>query len=317
MLAKVHNDDSTKPRRKDHLNPATKLENMTITFYPELALFLQSIDYPSATFTVEHCPPLGSHESIDIPLEPDIEGLKVFDVSLHQSRTQAYDMGPEINSWFSKWLGFEVVLLYLGSHRRRALGNLAPNSQPAKAQTWISSVKSYMPTLQESNQNDESRLSFADCAAYLVVTEESSKDVSSRLSDGMEMDITKFRPNIVVSGTSEAWDEDYWGGISISSSEGHIDGKLQKTEIVLTNNCGRCMSLNVDYKTGQFSKGEEGAILKKLMKDRRVDQGNKYSPIFGRYGFLNPESSREPKSIAVGDGVTISKRNSERTTFSG
>ena len=317
MLAKVHKDDSTKPRKENQLNPVTKLENMTITYYPELALFLQSINYSSETFTVEHCPPNGSRKRIDIPLEPNVERLNIVDISLHTSPTQAYDMGKVINSWFSQILDFEVVLVYLGSNRRPALGNLAPYSPSRKPQAWLSSVKSYMPSLPAPDQDDKPQLSFADCAAYLIVTEESLRNVSSRLPDGLEMDVTKFRPNIVVSGASEAWDEDYWGGISIKNSEQNLNSEPQETEIVLTQNCARCMSLNVDYKTGKFSTGEEGTVLKRLMKDRRVDQGKKYSPIFGRYGFLDPGSSQESKNIAVGDEVVVSKRNAERTIFGG
>jgi len=47
------------------------------------------------------------------------------------------------------------------------------------------------------------------------------------------------------------------------------------------------------------------------MRDRRVDVGNKWSPIFGRYGF--PTQAGE---VRVGDEVTISKRNGAHTVWS-
>jgi hypothetical protein len=48
-----------------------------------------------------------------------------------------------------------------------------------------------------------------------------------------------------------------------------------------------------------------------MMRDRRVDVGNKWSPIFGRYGF--PTQAGE---VRVGDEVVISRRNWEHTVWS-
>jgi len=41
--------------------------------------------------------------------------------------------------------------------------------------------------------------------------------------------------------------------------------------------------------------------------------GMKYSPIFGRYSFLNDDS--EGNTISVGDEVFVSRRNGEHTKF--
>ena len=48
-----------------------------------------------------------------------------------------------------------------------------------------------------------------------------------------------------------------------------------------------------------------------LQKDRRVDKGNKYGAVFGRYGFLKGEGG----VVEVGDEVRVSRRNSETTAF--
>ncbi len=162
-------------------------------------------------------------------------------------------------------------------------------------------------------------ITFADVAPYLIVTEESLNDVSSRLEDRMNMDITKFRPNIVLSGSEKPYDEDFWAALKIYPTDKKNDNNdnfkddsndNEIIDLVLTQNCGRCQSINIDYNTGKAT----GTVLKKLMRDRRVDRGNKYSPIFGRYGFL--QSSRTKKMmISVGDEVIVSKRNQERTAF--
>lgn len=284
---------------------------MTITYYPELALFLQSINGSAGTFTVSFSPPNGDSKSLEIPLEPLVADLERIDVSLHQSPTKAYKMEERVNTWFSSCFGYDVMLAYLGPHRRPVLGNLSPNSvhsKPKGSKTWISSITASLPTVMSGQGKEEEGITFTDLAAYLVVTEESLQDVSSRFSDGTKMDVTKFRPNIVLSGSKEAWDEDYWGGIIITSSTG-------TTEVVLTQNCARCVSINVDYSTGKEASGEAGSALKKLMKDRRVDKGAKWSPIFGRYGFLKSTDEGSGFKIAVGDEVAVSKVNKERTTF--
>ena len=116
------------------------------------------------------------------------------------------------------------------------------------------------------------------------------------------MDISKFRPNIVVDGAPAEWEEDFWAEILVG-----------KSRIFLVHNCNRCQSINVDYMTGQFGVGESGSILKKLQKDRRVDKGAKYSPIFGRYGFL--DMSNDGALISVGDEVTVARRNTQHTVF--
>lgn len=310
MLIKIHNSQPFSSRSKSHING--NLENMTITYYPELVLFLQSID-SNGTITVTYSPPDGKSKSLSIELEPDVALLEEIDVRLHQSPTKAYKMPERINAWFSECLGYDVMLSYLGPHKRPVLGNLSPNAAQnggAASKSWLSTITASIPSLIAGQDVEKEGISFADVAAYLVVTEESLRDVDSRLQDGTKMDVTKFRPNIVLSGAGEAYEEDYWGSITINANKTKEVNQI--TEIVLTQNCGRCVSINVDYSTGKAGIGEAN-VLKKLMKDRRVDKGNKYSPIFGRYGFLKGAAAGQV--IAIGDEVTVSKTNKERTTF--
>ncbi|KGO39557.1 Molybdenum cofactor sulfurase, C-terminal [Penicillium expansum] len=154
----------------------------------------------------------------------------------------------------------------------------------------------------------EDRITFADCAPYLVISETSVDNVSARLPDGEKMDRTKFRPNVVVSGAGEAFEEDFWGALTVGNGLGHESSKL-----LLTGNCVRCQSLNVDYETGKMGTGESGAVLKKLMKDRRVDSGAKFSPVFGRYAFLEPKG--EGNSLRVGDEIAVAEKGTSRSIF--
>ena len=307
---------------------------MTITYYPSMSLFKQSL-HPSqspTTLAVTH-----QSRTFSIPLNPSTSGLSPVDVVLHASTTKAYDMGSEINAWFSACFGFEVKLVFLGPHLRAVLGNLAPNAarkaqegavgkEEGSERGWLEGIPGKIASSlgggsgrsvkEKKEREEEEGITFADVAAYLVITEESLEDVSSRLpEEERPMDITKFRPNIVLSGSPAAYDEDFWGGLSITSQENENSAATtnKETNIILTQNCARCVSLNVDYETGKIGTGESGQVLKKLMKDRRVDSGSKWSPIFGRYGFL--ERGAEGGTVKVGDEVVVTKRNEQRTTF--
>ncbi|KAH7635516.1 hypothetical protein B0T09DRAFT_405546 [Sordaria sp. MPI-SDFR-AT-0083] len=118
---------------------------------------------------------------------------------------------------------------------------------------------------------------------------------------------------------------------------------LIHAEVVQLSNCARCTSLNVDYDTGKPAKREMGSVLKKLMKDRRVDPGMKWSPVFGRYAFVGEsvsvsvsegevwkqegeegqegaeawrrEKEEQEMWISVGDEVQVTRRNEERTVM--
>ena len=320
MLVRIHGDNPC-PRSQHHFNG--RLENMTITNFSELVLFLQDVrmsgdnDTTADMVTVTFSPSGdGEARSMDIPLTPAISDLDVVDISLHQSPTKAYNMGELYNSWFSSCFGYEVMLVYLGPHLRRVLGNLSPDATNNRntSRSWIASIAASIPGLTNSKTENDEGITFADVAPYLVVTEESLNDVSERLPAGMEMDITKFRPSIVLSGSTAAYDEDFWGELNITCNKDTPQKENDCIQMVLTQNCARCISINIDYSTGTQALDESGSILKKLMKDRRVDSGSKYSPIFGRYGFLGTKVS-SGSTIAIGDEVVVCRRNEERTKF--
>ncbi|KAK0658861.1 Uncharacterized protein DIS24_g4501 [Lasiodiplodia hormozganensis] len=291
MLLKVQDDGSFK--------------NMHTVYFPELTLFHPTIIYPDGAdekggIKVDFHPPSDSGkkpDSLEIPLQPDPAGLPEVEVVMHQSPTKAFDMGSPYNDWFSACLGYTVKLVYLGDNRRQVLMSRSPNEQQPKS--WLSSIASNLPLV---GSEEKDTVTFQDCAAYLVVSQSSLNNVSDRLPDGVDMDVTKFRPNIVIEGADEPWEEDFWAELQIGDAT-----------VTLTHNCVRCSSINIDYATGKPGTGPTGEVLKKLQKDRRVDVGSKWSPVFGRYGF--PGSNDAGKHLAVGDEVKVLRRNKERTTF--
>lgn len=296
MLLKVHLNDPSNPSSR-------RLENMHVTYFPNMTLFLTSLQINAAgsgTITVTHSTPgqnAGMAREILIPIQPETSKLGRIDIIMHQSPTKAYEMPTVFNEWFSACFGFEVILAYLGENLRPVLGTFSPNA--IKPQGWLSTITSKIWPIARV----EDGITFADCAPFLIVTESSLADVSARLPAGEVIDVTKFRPNIVLQGSPNAFDEDFWREIKVRDD----------VDLILTHNCVRCKSINIDYATGRPGTGESGKILKKLMKDRRVDAGTKYSPVFGRYAFLG--SGAGGKSIGIGDDVTITARIKERTTY--
>lgn len=275
-------------------------KNMAVSKYPDMTQFLTSIEdrkdgraVVNVTFKA-----FGSEEqskTLTIPLTPDTEKLEPFNVNMHGSPTAAFKMPNDYNTWFSECFGYQVVLVYLGENKREVLW-------PDLVQPQGASLLARVPLLGSAiSQTPE--ITFADCAPYLVVSATSLDDVSSKLPPAEPMDVTKFRPNIVLSGPVEPWDEDYWRTVRIGS-----------VELAMKHNCVRCASINVDYNTGKPGTGQSGQVLKRLQKDRRVDTGAKWSPVFGRYAFWTPTDSSQV--FKVGDEALVTSRNKDRTVFS-
>lgn len=274
--------------------------------------------------TVTYTPPIGKEgeqkSSIEIPLSPDVTGLELADIEMHSSPTKGYRMDSKFADWFSAHFGFAVVFSYIGPNTRPVLGTFSPNalnSKPSKNKSLWGSISSYIPVLGANPSEVEPTITFADCASFLVISETSLADASSRL-EGEEMDVTKFRANIVVSGAEKAWEEDFWSEIVISpcpeKSDIYDENGSRDVTIKLTKNCVRCTSITIDYNTGNFGKGGSGDMLKKLMKDRRVDKGAKYSPVFGRYGYLGG-SQKGGERIRIGDEVSLVKKSEDHTVY--
>ncbi|KAI1161359.1 MOSC domain-containing protein [Nemania serpens] len=304
------------------VKPDGTYKKIQIPYFPECALFHQRLDGDEIVVTYHAPEAPEAPEPLRVPLSPKLEGRGIVDVSLNGSGTVAYRMGDPYDGWFTARFGYEVILVYIGDQGREVLAH-RPSENPLWRQQrprggWLSSIAAYLPGVGGGDGNASERLTFSEVAPFLVTSGASLRDVSKRLPDGEEMDIRRFRPNIVVDEDPQAapekeglkaWEEDYWAELSVSREA--RGGEEHVHRFALTMNCGRCISINIDYDTGRPAEGEPGIMLKKLMADRRVDEGNKYSPIFGRYGFLLPEEGQDHDDgveVAVGDEIRVTKR---------
>ncbi|KAK6539577.1 hypothetical protein TWF694_009787 [Orbilia ellipsospora] len=263
---------------------------------------------------------------IEFPVAPEYAKLEKIPLSMHQEDCTVYDMGAECEDFFTRYLGFPTKLVYIGDTTREVKGNVAPNrmhvtptaSQVESPVSWsvydlFSGAMGYLTgsngTVSE-NEEGEYKLYFSDCAPLLVTSEVSLAEFNKARKAGDEelaLDMSKTRPNVVIAPSEEgdmtAFEEDYWGELAIGSG----------VKFVLTANCGRCKTLNVDYNTGKQLPVNEHMLKRLSDMKRRVDTGHGYAPIFGRYGFVGRDS--EGEKVRVGDDVEVLKRNKERTVF--
>ena len=123
-------------------------------------------------------------------------------------------VSPEINRWFSDYLGIEANLVIMpeDSHRK---------------------VDPRYAVHGES-------VSFADGMPYLLIGQESLNDLNSRLEVPVPMD--RFRPNIVFSG----------GTPFLEDSLRKI--KIGAVEFQIIKPCARCVMTTVDQESGEKGK---------------------------------------------------------------
>lgn len=211
---------------KDHEETTRKLENMSIAHFPAMCLFSTAIS--ENTLTVTYRAPettISQTDTLSVPLDPeDFEHLERVDIDMYSSPTKGYDMGSKYGQWFSQHFGFKVILVFWGANPRLVLGNLPgkPPDQGPKPPSFTTNILTSIPIIGPWLEEAEEVIAFNDCAPYLVINENSVQDVSSRLPEGVEMDLTKFRANIVLNGSDPAYSEDFWGELKLGMGGARI-----------------------------------------------------------------------------------------------
>lgn len=177
--------------------------------------------------------------------------------------------GPEADEWFSRLLGRTARLVWLGDPS----GNLVP---------W--------PVAAGSG----AELSFAD-GTPLLLTNTASLDafndwVLESGSAEAPLPMTRFRPNLVISGAAP-WAEAAWVGRRIRIGGATFHGAAE---------CARCVVATIDQETGEV--GREP--LRTLAARRNVNQ----KLLFGLQMTVWAEPGRslgEERTVSVGDPVEV------------
>jgi uncharacterized protein YcbX len=138
------------------------------------------------------------------PTEPKLTRVKVWN-----DWVDAWSHTDATNATLSEWLGTPCHLVRLPEPRSR------------------------MRTIQELK--NPFAVSFADSSPLLMTTQETLSALE--LHHGRSLDMTRFRPNIVVSG-AQAFEEDTWQ--RVWTDKVHFDGAYP---------CKRCVMIEIDQQT--------------------------------------------------------------------
>ena len=185
--------------------------------------------------------------------EPQQQGMQ-YTARIWKDSVTVVDQGDDVAAWFSAALGRHCRLVGFAPNERRLV-------DPTYAVTAHDAV------------------SFADGYASLLVTEESLAELNTRTSESVPM--SRFRPNIVVSGVAQPWAEDHWRELQV--------GAVAMTAV---KKCARCVMTTTDQHTGE----RHAEPLKTLASYRHIGHGL----IFGQ-NIVH----RETGIIRVGDPVTV------------
>ena len=203
---------------------------------------------------------------------PDCESIEVSLRSTGGSRTvrvwddtvAGLDEGDAVSQWLSSFLGASVRLL---------------RKDPSKPRIIDHPPSNYTPQTQ-----------FSDGYQLHLISKESLDDINSRSmasSDPNPVSHRNFRPNILVTGCSQAFQEDEWSHIRIGSCVFHVVSLVT-----------RCTIPSNNTETGQM-----GSQPTKLLQSyRRVDPSAKYKSVVG----ISLVHDSLGLSVAIGDSLEIS-----------
>lgn len=196
---------------------------------------------------------------------PPPEGGESLRVAIWRSTVTAVAAGPVADEWLCRVLDRKVRLLYLDDPTRR-------------------------PVNPKYGRPDD-RVSLADGYPLLLTNEASLATLNDWIAESGSVEgplpMTRFRPNVVVSG-AQPWAEDDWPRRRVRI--GSVPFRVAKP-------CDRCVVTATDQENGE--RGREP--LRTLARHRHINGGLQ----FGVY--LIPDATGE---IALGDPVTVLDRES-------
>ncbi|KAK7292490.1 hypothetical protein RIF29_08271 [Crotalaria pallida] len=247
-------------------------ETLTQKKVPEMCFINTFIDLSQGMLFVESPRCKGR---LQIRLETDVYDGAIEDIELYGHRYKVYSHSNETNEWFSEATGKPCTLLRYSSCYQdfdKTNGTV---------------------TCRDAN----SALNFSNEGQFLLVSEESVSDLNKRLSSDMQkgtcktvmqVDTSRFRPNLVVSG-GRPYEEDGWRDIRI--------GNVYFRSI---GGCNRCQVINIAQIAGQVQKSKEP--LATLASYRRV-KGKILFGILLKYASSDGEQQQVDSWLHVGQDV--------------
>jgi uncharacterized protein YcbX len=152
-------------------------------------------------------------------------------------------------------------------------------------------------------------LGFADSVDCVIMNEKSLDDLRQRLPPTCAMAsspvlVERFRPNIVVTGTSFAYEEDLWKHIQVGGNW-----------LTMARHCNRCAVTMVDTSSGRAQIGEPLKTLRKYRLFNHLwnsDRRHKKAPLLGvKYCFDVPSGGEKHGTIKLGDALDVHEYRAE------
>ncbi|KAI8893517.1 hypothetical protein BC833DRAFT_608071 [Globomyces pollinis-pini] len=188
-------------------------------------------------------------------------------IPVWKSEVSGYIQSDLVSKWLSDFLGIDCSLFVKDPELERPL------------------IKKHTPALDKFDYNPQT--AFADGFPFLLLSEESVKDFSSQLPEGIAIRLLTFRPNIVVAGLSP-YEEDEILSLQIGTIQFFVAARTT-----------RCRMVN---NTPEGVPGTE--VLKLIQRIRRVDPGAKYEGCMG----VNVIHRVANGTISVGDQLIINQK---------
>jgi len=223
--------------------------------------------------------------------------MTIYDVQIWGTIVSGLDEGEEISNWLSTFLSFPALLVRTPSNFKRELD------------------KVFVSTVEATGELEHSLTTgYSDCFPFLVVGEASLQFLNDNLvhpstnrDEGEEeeeeeerskhfiLKMDRFRPNIVLTGTSP-FEEDGWKSFVFHSSS------TQKTlKMWNVRPCSRCTLPNIDQQTAKRSQ-EVALTLQRHRKGRNQLVANSKEEVF--FG-VNTIANKADFVLSIGDKVTI------------
>jgi len=199
-------------------------------------------------------------------MEPIVENIGIW-----KSFANGVDEGDEVAAWFSKALEHSAEPV-------RLIRISEGHSRPVPSD-WM----------QTDMKKEQQLVSYADGFAFLLTSNESLSVLNSKLpSDSEKLPMCRFRPNFVVEGLDEGFDEDTWTKIRIG-----------ETTFRVVKPCTRCKLTTVDPDKGEFAGEEPLRTLKTFRKG--IIEHQKNEVCFGQNLLHETHGSQ----ISVGQRVEV------------
>lgn len=207
-------------------------------------------------------------ETLLIPYEPT--GKILIDIEEINVKGRVYD--ENVSIWFSTFLQVnDLDLVYFDESFKPQFSKTIEPEYPNTAQ-------------------DSDVITYQDMSPFHLASLESTFDLNSRLKKQIE--VYNFRPNIIVKGIDEPYDEDFWREIKIGKN----------VKLRWFRSCLRCLLPTINQKTGINDPEKEP--WKTLQTYRRKADLYGIKAQFGVY-----LSGDDHGIIRVGDELTVLKED--------